>query len=186
MTTHKDKTNWFYLALGLLFILSFFLVDKSDIRENELETKTIIVSNDIQKTGGRRSKFEYRLGSREYQCSFVIKAAGALAAKWTNIENTINNDTLTIKIHSSRLQDLSKQSEYIPIYSLIKNNKLVYDVDNYNISQKTIDRRWSLIFIVVGILFILRGLTIISSKTSYILSGLSIIAVITLRLLNMW
>jgi hypothetical protein len=186
MTEPKGKKNWFYLTLGMLFILSFLWTDKINIQENDLETRTIIVSHDIQYTGGRRSKFEYRLGSTEYPCSFVIKSAGALAAKWTNLENTIKNDTLIIKIHTNRLQDLNKKTEDIPIYSLIKNNKLVYDTDGYNISQKTIDRRWSLIFIIIGILFILRGLTIISSKTSYILSGLSIIVMITLRLLNIW
>ena len=184
MTKPKDKKNWFYLTLGMLFILSFLWKDKNNIHENNLETITIIVSNDIQYIGSRRSKFEYILYSSEYKCSFVINSAGALAAKWTNLENTVKNDTLIIKIHTSRLQDLNKKTEEIPVYSLIKNNKLVYDVDSYNISQKTIDLRWSLIFIIIGILFILRGLTIISSKTSYILSGLSIVIIITLLLLN--
>ncbi len=185
-TSKKDKVNWFYIILGLFFCLGFLWADKKDITESELETKTIVVRDDIRKIGGRRSKYEYQLWTNEYQCSFVIKKAGGIAAHWDNLDNITKNDTLIIKIHNSRLSDLNKKSEDIPIYSLIKNNKWVYDTDSYNNSQKQYNKRWNIIFVIMSILFILRGLTIISSKTVYILAGFSATIIITLRLLNIW
>lgn len=182
----KDKVNWFYVILGLFFCLGFLWSDKKDILENELETKTVVVSHDIRKIGGRRSKYEYQLWSNEYQCSFVIKTAGGIAAHWDYLDNITKNDTLIIKIHNSRLSDLKKKYEDIPIYSLVKNNNQVYDIYSYNNSQKTLDKRWNVIFIIMSILFIFRGLTLISSKTTYIIAGLSVTIIITLRLLNIW
>ncbi len=184
-TPKKDKLNWFYIGLGLFFSLSFLWADKKDVVESELETKTIVVSQDIQKTGGR-SNYEYRLWPKEYACSFVIKTAGGIAAHWVNLDNITQNDTLIIKIHNSRLADLNKKSEDIPIYSLMKNNKWVYDLDSYNKSQKNYDKRWNVILIIMSILFVLRGMTIISSKTTYILAAISASIIITLRLLNLW
>lgn len=189
-TSKKDKVNWFYIILGLFFCLvsclGFFWADKKDITESELETKTIVVSQNIRKIGGRQSRYEYRLWTNEYQCSFVIKTTGGIAAHWDNLDNITKNDTLIIKIHNSRLSDLNKKSEDIPIYSLIKNNKWVYDIDSYNNSQKQYDKRWNVICIILSILFIFRGLTIISSKTAYVLAGISAAIIITLRLLNIW
>jgi hypothetical protein len=185
-TSKKDKVNWFYLILGLFFCLAFLWTDKKDIIVSELETKTIVVRQDIRKIGGRTSKHEYRLWTNEYQCSFVIKKAGCIAAHWDNIDNITKNDTLIIKVNKSRLSDLNKKSEDIPIYSLIKNNKYVYDTDSYNNSQKQYDKRWNVIYTIMGILFILRGLTIISSRTAYVLAGLSVAIIITIRLLNIW
>ncbi len=185
-TTKKDKINWFYVILGLFFGLGFLWSDRKEIDESELVTKTIVVSHDIRKIGGRRSKYEYRLWTNEYQCSFVIKTAGGIAADWNDLDNITKNDTLTIKIHNSRLSDMNKKSEDIPIYSLIKNNSLVYDIDSYNSSQKTLDKRWNVIFVIMSVLFILRGLIIISSKTAYVLAGLSAVIIITLRILNIW
>lgn len=185
-TTKKDQINWFYVILGLFFGLGFLWTEKKGISENELETKTVVVSHNIRKIGGRKSKYEYRLWTNEYQCSFVIKTAGGIAAHWDNLDNITKNDTLIIKIHNSRLSDIHTKSEDIPIYSLIKNNKWVYDIDSYNNSQKTLDKRWKVIFIIMSVLFILRGLIIISGKTAYILAGLTVVIIIALRLLNIW
>jgi hypothetical protein len=184
-TPKKDKLNWFYIALGLFFGLGFLWADKKDLEASELETKTIVVSQDIQKIGGR-SNYEYRLWTKEYACSFVIKTAGGIAAQWDNLDNITKNDTLIIKIHHSRLADLNNKSEDIPIYSLVKNSKWVYDIDSYNKSQKNYDKRWNVIFILMSILFVLRGMTIISNKTAYILVGISAAIIITLRILNLW
>ncbi len=185
-TPRKDKINWLYIILGLFFGLVFLWPVKKDISESELEAKTVIVSHDIKKMGGRNSKYEYRLWTNEYQCSFVIKTAGGIAAHWDNLGNITKNDTLIIKIHNSRLADLNKKSEDIPIYSLVKNDKPIYDIDTYNISQNTLNKRWNIILVISVILFVFRGLTIISSKTTYILAGLSAAIIITLRLLNIW
>ncbi len=185
-TTRKDKINWFYLILGLFSGLLFLWPDKKDILESELETKTVIISHNIKKIGGRNSKYEYKLWTNEYQCSFVIEIAGCIAAHWDNLDNITKNYTLIIKINSNRLSDLNKKSEDIPIYSLIKNNKGVYDIESYNNSQKKYDKRWKVIFIIMCIILILRGLTIISSKTANILAGLSVAIIITLRFLNIW
>lgn len=181
----KDKTNWFYILLGLFFCIGFFWQNKNDIAESELSTKTIIVRNDIQKIG-RRSRYEYRLGATEYECSFVIKTAGSMAARKDQLTSITKNDTLIIKIHNSRLSDLNSKSKDIPIYSLIRNNFLVYDTDSYNQAQKMRDKRWGIIFIIMGALFMLRGLVVISSKTAYVLAGLSGVIIITLRLLDIW
>jgi hypothetical protein len=183
----KDKLNLSYLIIGLLFCVSFFWKDKKIIHSHQLETIKIVASHDIQKIGRRKSNDEFRIHPQEYECSFVIKTAGGLAANWDdNLYNITKYDTLTIKIHHSRLSDLNEKSEKIPIYSLIKNSQLIYDTDGYNTAQRTLDRRWNVILIIMSILFILRGLTIISGKTAFILAGCSILILIILRSINVW
>lgn len=186
MTKKKNKVNWFYIILGLFFCLCFIWTDKKEIAENELETKTVVVSHNIIKIGKNRSRNEYRIWTNEHQCSFIIKTAGGMAARWSNLDNITKNDTLIIKIHISRLTDLNKKFKDIAIYSLTKNNKSIYDIDSYNNSQKQLDKRWNITFIIMSILLILRGLSMISSKTAYILAAFSAVIIITLRFLNIW
>lgn len=185
-TTKKNKTNLFYIIIGLFFGICFLWINSEEISERDLENKTVIVSRDIRINYGLKSKYEYQFWVNEYQCSFVIKTAGGIAAHWNNLDSITKSDTLIIKMHKSRLSDLDKQYEEIPIYSLEKNNDQIFDLDSYNTSQNTLNKRWRIISLILGILFVFRGLTIISSKTAYVLAGLSAAIIITMRFLNIW
>ncbi len=35
----KDKTNWFYIALGFFFIIGFLVPKRKDVNERELVTQ---------------------------------------------------------------------------------------------------------------------------------------------------
>jgi hypothetical protein len=182
----KNKRNWFYIMLGLFFCVPFSLSDNNEIKHTELNSKTIVVNNEIHKFRGRKNKYSYRIWSTEYQSSFVIEPEGGIAANWKDLDNIKKNDTLIIEIGNDRNVDLDNKSKDIPIFSLIKNNKIVYDLKSYNKAKKEYDRRRNIIFIIMSILLIARGFNIFSSKTSYILAGLSLLVIISLKILNIW
>lgn len=181
----KDKTNWFYIALGFFFIIGFLVPKRKDVNEHELVTQQIIVSG-IQKINYHKSDDKYRIFSPGYENSFVIRTPGRVGGRETELDRITKNDTLVIKIHASRQFDTDAKQKAIPIYSLKKNGKLIYDVDTYNKAQTTYDKRWGIIFLIMGSLFLLRGFTLISSKTAYIIAGLSIITIITISLMGIW
>jgi hypothetical protein len=182
----ESKPNWFYIMLGLFFCIPFFLTDNKEINHTELNSKTIIVNNDIHKFRGRKNKYSYRILSTEYKSSFVIEPEGGIAANWRNLDNIKKNDTLIIEISNNRKVDLNNKSEDIPIFSLIKNNKKIYDLESYNKAKKKYDRRLNIIFIIMSILLIARGFNVFSSRISYILAGLSVLIIISLKILNLW
>lgn len=186
MNKRNDKVNWFYIALGLFFISAFFWTDKPDINEYDLKSEVIILCQDIKKINGTRTSYEYRLNTNKYDCSFIIETAGGMAAGWKNLDSLKKNDTLEIKYHSSRNIDLFEKGELIPIYTVIKDENIIYSLESYKKSQQTLDKRWKIIFLILGVLFILRGLTVISSKMSYIIAGIIIATIIALRFLNIW
>ena len=159
--------------------------NREGINENALVTQKIIVKR-IQKINYWKDEDKYRIFSSAYKSSFVITTVGTMADTGNNLDNILKNDTIIIKIHSSRLSDLDNKLKAIPIYSLQKNGRQIYSVDRYNNAQKTHEKRWRTISIVSGVLFLLRGFPIVSSKTAYILAGLSFIIIITIRLLNIW
>ncbi|WP_445720371.1 hypothetical protein [Flavobacterium sp.] len=172
--------------LGLFFCVPFSLSDNNEIKHTEVNSKTIIANNDIYKFLGRKNKYRYRIWSTEHKSSFVIEPEGGIAANWKDLDNIKKNDTLIIEIGNNREVDLDNKSEAIPIFSLIKNNKIVYDLESYNKAKKEYDRRWNIIFIIMSILLIARGFNVFSSKTSYILAGLSVLIIIFLKILNIW
>ena len=186
MTTKKRQNiKWGLVAIGLFFIVCFFWSDKDDIDKNSLVTKTIILNKDIKKVIGNRSRQAYYIYAYDYNCDFCILTPGGMAAKSRdNLDNIKTADTLTIKIHESRLADLQVKSEDVYIYSLEINGRPEFTVDDYNIAKQKYSRRWGIIFLVIGAIIMLRGLTLISNKTAFILGGLCFTIIITLRLLN--
>ncbi|MES2381765.1 MAG: hypothetical protein V4538_12030 [Bacteroidota bacterium] len=187
MTTKADKTNWYKIAIGsIFFFAALFSANKSDISGDELTTKTIVVKSPVRNIHRRRSNDEYSISALNYGCSFIIRTPGVMAAKGQDIANITQNDTLLIHIRNSRVDDLNNKSKDIPIYTLIKNNHVIYGLAAYNESQAILDKRWNIVFIMMGSLFLLRGLALISSKAGYILGGLAALTIIVLRILHIW
>jgi hypothetical protein len=185
MKPKKDKINLFYAVLGLCFCLAFLWPSGKEISEDELVTKSVVVKS-LQKILYYKSGHKYTFDSYEYECSFAITAGGVLAGTTSELDRISKNDTLLVKITSGRLSDLHTKLEYIPVYSIQKNGKSIFTVDSYNKAQTTYDKRWSTIYLVMGILFLLRGFTLISSKAAYISGAFSLIIILTVRLLNIW
>ena len=172
--------------MGLLLLFFFFWKNNYEIKVSELETKTIVASIDIKNIGNNKDDISYRIWPKEYKCSFIINDASGLAANWKNLDNIKKDDTLIIQIQSKRINDLSNKAVDIPIYSLIRNGKPIYDLESYNQAQNKINKRWRIISLIMGILLTLRGLSIISSKTGFIMAGISAIIIITLRITGLY
>lgn len=186
MTKKTDKTNWYKIALGIFFLVACFCANKSDISADELTKETIIVKSPIRNIHRSKSSDEYSISALNYPCSFIIRTPGVVAANRQGIADITQNDTLLVQISNSRVEDLNNKVKNIPIYSLVKNNQVIYGLAAYNESQATLNKRWNTIFIAMGLLFLLRGFGLISSKVSYIAGILAALAVIALRLLNIW
>ena len=190
MTTSQNKQNWFYILLGLLFflpsILNLFVVDKSAVEESELVTKTLILKNNIQEIKYWKDRNAFQFYSTEDQCLFVIEKGVRTASNSIDLDNLDKGDTIFVNIHKNSLVDLTKKTEKIPIYSIQKNGRQIYDVASYNNTRKTYEGRWRIVFLIFGVLITIRGLNIISSKTAYILAGISILITIITKICNIW
>ena len=187
MANKKDKTNYgFRVLLGILFVIFSFWNNKTDITEAELTTKTITVSHPIQIIHSNRSKLAYRFGSQQYACDFTISSFGDVAARGQGLENITAGDTLVIKIHDSRLNDLNNKSEDIPVYALERNSKQLYDLTGYNEVKQTYYKRLNMVMLVMGILLLLNGLTILSGTAAMVIAVLCVVVSLLLRWLNVW
>jgi hypothetical protein len=185
MATPKDKINWYYVLLGLFFLAGYIYPNNTAVDDIDLKSKIVTLSRDIEYIKGNRSNDSYhRLWTNESQAAFIIQVPGGMAAKWTPLDSLKHGDSLTIKYQSTREKDLWDQAKQIPIYFLQKGEKLYFDPTAYNQSQIVYDKRWGWIFLTGGTLFILRGLTLINSKTTYILGGISLAIIIALRVLG--
>ena len=150
-----------------------------------MNTTTITLSHDIQFIhGNSRSKSFHRLWTNETKAAFTIDAPGSIAAKWAVIDSLKKGDTLTIKYSAWQEKEVEDKSKEVPIYFLEKGDHLYFDTNAYNEANKAYDNRWNKLMLVGSVLLILRGLTIINSKTTYILAALSLATIIVLRILN--
>jgi len=181
---NKNKTNWFYVVLGLLFIVAwFFFSSKKETTEDVLVSKTVVVEHVIRMVGSFRETNNYKLSATNYEASFVIEKGNG---QWKRLDSITKGDSLIVKIFNKRIHDLGDKTEEIPICSLIRNGELIYSLEDYNSSQERYSNRKSMFYIFIGLLLFLRGFQIISSKISYVLGGVGIAIIITLILLDIW
>jgi hypothetical protein len=185
MTIPKDKINWYYALIGLFFLVGHFYPKDTAIDEADLKKIKITLSQDIEYIKGRRGNNSFhRLWTTETKAAFIIDVPGGMAAKWRPLDSLKHGDSLTIKYESARDIDVGNGAKEIPIYFLQKGERLYFDTTSYNQSETVYSTRWSWIFLIGGALFILRGLTLINSKVSYIIGGLSFAVIVILRILN--
>ena len=180
----KDKTNGGNLLLGLLFLLSYFLPSKAAVDEWSLATTMVTLSRDIVYIPGSGSKSFHRLWTNETRAAFKIEVPGGMAAKGTPLDSLKRGDTLTIKYSNGSEKDFGNKAKDIPVYHLQKGNTLFFDADGYNEAAADYDQRWKVIFLIGAVLCGLRGLGLISSNMGFLLGGVAVAALITLRLLN--
>ena len=185
MTTNsKNKINWYYILLGLLFIAGY-CYPNTIIEEADLNTKTITLYRDIELLkGGARDRPYHRFWTNETKAAFIIKVPGSIAAKPELLSSLMKGDTLTIKYFSADETEVNNKSKEIPIYFLKKGDHLYFDAASYNRANTIIDNRWNWLLLIGGILLTLRGTTIINSKTTYILAGISLVIIVVLRIIN--
>jgi len=186
MTTPKDKINWYYALIGLLFLAGHFYSKNTPIDDPELKKITITLSQDIEyiKGSSRNSNSFHRIWTNQTKAAFIIDVPGGMAANWRPLDSLKRGDSLTIKYESTREIDLGNGAKEIPIYFLQRGERLYFDTAAYNQSSAIYSQRWGWIFLIGGGLLILRGLTLINSKVSFILGGASFAVIVVLRLLN--
>ena len=185
MKINKDKIDFKYIIIGILSLGAFLLPNNNNIIENDLVLKEIIVKYDIKDISSRKSEKVYRINDKENSCSFVIDKIGAIAAKWNNLDNIIKNDTLQIQIHKNSLNKLDSKVD-IFIYSLIKNNQLIFDLYGYNKEQNVYDKKWDTTFIIGSVLLIFLVLRIISKNVAFIMIVISVVIFLILNHLDKW
>ncbi|HEY4875849.1 MAG TPA: hypothetical protein VIH86_09775, partial [Puia sp.] len=143
MTTTKDKINWYYALIGLLFLAGYFYPTNTTVDGNDLKTKSVTLSRDIEYIKENRSSESYhRLWTNQSIAAFIIEVPGGMSAKWTPLDSLKHGDSLTIKYQSASDIDLWDVSKQIPIYFLQKGDRLYFDPAAYNQSQILHDKRW--------------------------------------------
>jgi hypothetical protein len=156
----NNQKNIFKIILGVFFIINFFSFKEKIITENELVTKTVTVNHYIQKNkgGGRNStNIAVKFGTKEYRNAFIIEKSGTKNIEWQLLENIKSGDQLIIKIHKDKVSNLDDEiGDEIPIYTLIKNNKVIYDVEEYNKSKKRFKFNWSFFGLLIGLYLIIN------------------------------
>ena len=175
------KNNKGYLLAGAVVVLAGLLTGSDEIEPDQLDTIEIIARTEIKKIGTRNSDKEYRIFSTTGN-SFVITTAGGIASGW-NIANRIHaNDTLEAAIRSSHLN--GKHIEDATVYALRSGSQVFYTLEDFNEARQKLDRRWNILFFVIGALLLLTGLTIIPGKMAIVLGVTALAAAIVLRILK--
>jgi hypothetical protein len=185
-TTSREKINWYYTLVGLFLLFGYFYSKQSAVSDNDLNKMTITLSHPIEflKGGARVSHAYHRLWTKETKAAFITDSPGEIAASRAALDSLKQGDTLTIKYSSQSEHDLQNNAKEILIYSLQKLDRSYFDITTYNRSKAAYDKRWRWVMLIGGVLLVLRGLTVINLKTSYILGGLSLATVIVLKLLD--
>ena len=181
----NNKTNWNYIIIGAI-LFCFVLYNKNKkISTSDFNSKVVSLKRNIEYIkGGSRSSSFYRLWTNETKAAFKVEVPGGIATSWNLSDSLREGDSLEVKYRSDRETDLLNKSKEIPIYFLQKSNTLYFDTDSYYKAKTVYDSRWNWIMLIMGGLLILRGTTIINSKTTYLIGVISALIIITLRILN--
>lgn len=185
MKQNNDRINFSYIILGILIIFIGVYSTYDNVESSELVKISVLSNGKIVNISGKHSSNVYRINAQNYSCSFVIPKEGYTATKGHLIERISLNDSLEISIKRKDIIDLDTKKE-IQFYSLIRNNETIFLVSDYNTAISNYKNRWLKVCLIIGIILLLRGFTIISSNWTYIISIISFIIVIILRLQNKW
>jgi hypothetical protein len=182
MLDQKKTKNWNYIKTGIAFLIFSLIPMNLTVDSDDLVEKTITVYKPILHIKGSNSRYSYRIWTKEYKNSFVIRRAAAMADNNGILEKITTGDQLTIAIKRSDLDRLATTSYQISIYALTRNGQKVFTADSYNLAEKLLNYRWRIVGFLMGLLLTLRGMQYISSRVGYILAGVFIGIFLLLRI----
>jgi len=185
---HKktEKTiDWRTIIVGIGAIVYFFYPKGSDLTADDLSSKTVVLSSNIETIHSTRtSSTRRRLWTKETQAAFTIASAGDVLTPEGSLDSLKKGDTLIVKYYSIRYADLQNGAKEIPIYYLQKGKRVYFELNAYNKTQNAITSRYKLIALVAGIIMLLNGFNIIDQKRTWIIGGAAAAVIITLLILN--
>ena len=188
MTTSKpkEKINWYYILIGLFIIFLYFYSNDSPVNEVDLDTKIITLYRDIEFIKGRSGRYgpHHRIWSNESQAAFIIDSHAGTASSEEPLDSLRKGDTIKIKYYSSRENDLENKAKDISVYFLQKGKTIYFDTNMYNKVMENYQKRSNWLMTIGAVLLMLRGLTIIKSKTAYTIGGISFVIIISLIFLH--
>ena len=131
----KRELNYSFLILScILILLGFFLLtNKNEISKSDLNQVDLTLKTPIKhvKSSQRRSNEIYAFLSNEYKSKFVIYNGTSNPSTYSKIEKLEIGDLITVSIDNFRNKDLIDISEQIQIYSLKRDDIILFDVESY-------------------------------------------------------
>ena len=183
----KKQINWSIVLLGLGLMVYYFYPQGKDFTADDLSTKTVTLSSNIENLHSTRSSSSYhRLWTRETKAAFTIASPGEVVAPDGSLDSLKKGDTLTVKYSSIHDNELNNGVKEIPIYYLQKGKRVYFELSSYNKAQDAATGRYKIIAIIIGILTLLYGFNVISKKITWIAAGAGLVLVIVLRALDMF
>jgi hypothetical protein len=182
--TTKAGNHRNYIITGILLLLIIFFFKPRQIDKVDLDTLSVTVSS-IRKLGGK-GKYAYYFWSKEYKCTFGIDKVGGIAAHWTLDSSIKAGDNMTIQLFPQSYESLHNDGAPIIVYSILKDGMKIFDLDEYNYNNTLRNKRINFLLLIPAILFLCRGLNLISSKKLWWIGAISIVAVLLMRIFNIW
>ena len=183
MTTQhpKQSINWYYFIVGLILLL-FSFYPSPTVSALKLSTGSITLNRQAEWIkGASKSPSFHRLWSNEYKAAFIIQEPGEVAAGFEQLDSLKKGDSLEIQYLTPDRENLNNPSKEIPVYALSVNRHLLFSIHHYDTTYIAIERRRTILILLVSALLILRGLSLINSKATYIIGGIAIAAILILR-----
>jgi hypothetical protein len=180
----KPKINGYFIIVGLLLLGFRFFQPAETTSQSDLNTKVITLAQNSHYSTGRRHGTAYELSANEAKATFVIDVAGGMAAKWGPLKSLLRGDTLQVQYRSEEEGALNNHSKWITVYALQKQGRVYYGLADYYAASIRFERRLTLLACFAGGLLVLNGLSVINSKTIYILAGIGLVILVLLRIFD--
>ncbi len=183
MTNLKPKNNWIYLLIGIgILIWTLITFDKSNSEYFELRSIKVQLRQDIEKVTGARKKADYKFYANSYKAMFQILVGGISSDNRKYISNLKKGQIIEIKINQSAINNLNLK-EKINVYGIDYESRSLLTTNECVNNRKTYKNRINILFMVFGLMSILKGLNI-SNKIRLIAFFGSIAIFVILRILN--
>jgi len=182
----KLKLNFINIFIGLFFITCYFIIRPDEIIINDLSKVELTIKLVPIQIKGYRSQIAYVIESVEHKAKFQITKPGAMAAGWDIMKTLRKGDVLNALILKSDYEYINNNNKKIKIYSLQRNAKELFSVDDYNKTSNKYYRRWRLLFVVLGLLLFARGIDVITSNSAWVIAIICALVVLFFRWKNIW
>lgn len=167
-------------------LIGFFFLfvgwpDEPVYNQVSLKKITFELSADIFNVKSKGTRTDYRLFSREYENTFVIVKGSIGRGKYGEISNLKKGQTVDCYISLNAFNNLGLDEDDILVRGLSVGGQSLLSEKEFISNQGSYEKRQSILFLTIGVLFILNGLFSIPKEYTYLAVGLLFIYLLTIK-----
>jgi hypothetical protein len=183
MAKNKSSLNWYLLIAGILVLYSG-LSNKTSQSSSRLRMITVELSEDIINIKGRRTSSDYKFWANKYPNQFNILNGSISRGKREPISNLKKGQEIQIWISEKAYVSLGKENTKIAVRGISLNGKSLMSQNEYLKNRKMYKMRLKVIAIFTGIMLLINGLDLVSSKANYLIIFTFLGAIILMKIFD--